>query len=564
MNKTEESVFLRHTSCEACGSSDAKAVYSNGSAYCWSCKTWFPPDDSDSTDWRNKKRRVKGLITNQQFKALGKRRIKEETCHKFDYSYGTKGDGAIAQIANYHDKDGNRVAQHLRTRDKKFSWLGDSSRIQLFGQHLWSTGKRLVITEGEIDAMTIAQVFNLNWPVVSVPNGAPSAKKYIKHNLEFIEGFEEVVFAFDGDQQGRDAVAECAPLIKTGKAKVANFAPYKDANEMLTSGKMGDIAPAIFNAKIYRPDGIIAGSELTLEYLLSEEDVEGYDLSYPALNEMLKRLRKGELTTLTAGTGAGKSTLAREVAFQLATEHDLRIGHVALEESVKKSALGFMAIDLEVPMGDLFIDKSIVQPEDFEVSRDKVLGNDNMYFYDHFGSLEAENLMAKIKYLASGLECDFIVLDHISIVVSGITDGDERRTIDNLMTNLRSIVEHTGVGMILISHLRVPQGQKSAHEEGGRVTLNQLRGSGSIKQLSDNIIAIERDQQADEPNISNIRVLKNRLFGVTGLADACRYNVVTGRLTALEDEELKEFRNIQEDEEEIKDVKEIFGNNPEF
>jgi twinkle protein len=388
--------------------------------------------------------------------------------------------------------------------------------------------------------MSVAQMFNLNWPVVSVPNGAQSAKKYVKQNIEWIEAFNEVVFAFDNDSDGQKAVAECAQLLTPGKAKVANFYPYKDANEMLKANEGGDIPKRIFNAKEWRPDGIVSGSELSLEYLMTEEDVSGYELQFPKLNEKLKTLRKGELTTLAAGTGAGKSTLAREIAAHLVKEHGLKLGHIALEESVKKSAIGFMAIDLDVPMGDLYLDKSIVDTSEFEKSYEKTIANDQIYFYDHFGSLESDSLMAKIKYLASGLDVDFIVLDHISIVVSGITGGDERRTIDNLMTNLRSIVENTGVGMLLISHLRVPQGQKKAHEEGGRVTLNQLRGSGSIKQLSDNIIAIERDQQADEPNLSNIRLLKNRLFGMTGITDVAKYNIVTGRLLPYEikDEEI--------------------------
>jgi twinkle protein len=121
------------------------------------------------------------------------------------------------------------------------------------------------------------------------------------------------------------------------------------------------------------------------------------------------------------------------------------------------------------------------------------------------------------------------------------------------MTNLRAIVENTGVGMLLISHLRVPQGKTKAHEEGGRVTLNQLRGSGSIKQLSDNIIAIERDQQAKEPNKSHIRLLKNRLFGMTGLADTAEYNIVTGRLLPVEDNSTSEFlqKETNYDNEEV-------------
>lgn len=540
-NQGDEGEFQYHEPCENCGSSDAKAVYTNGSAYCFSCETWYPSKDRDPQ--RRSKPVPKDLLTEIKFSSLKTRKITEETCRKFGYGYGQTAGGNIYQVAPYRDPEGDLVAQHLRTKDKDFSWRGEAKNLQLFGQHLWKGGKRLVITEGEIDCLTISQAFNNNWATVSVPNGAQSAKKYIKQNLEFIEGFEEVVIAFDNDDQGKKAVNECAPLIKVGKVKVANFTPYKDANHMLQKGKNADIAPVVFNAKEYRPDGILASSEISMEYLLSEEDVEGFEIPYPLLNTMIKTLRKGELTTLTAGTGAGKSTFAREVAFHLAMEHDLKVGHIALEESIKKSSLGFIAIDLDVPMGDLFLNKSIVTEEQFATSYEKVMSKDNFLFYDHFGSLEAESLMAKIRYLANGLDVDFIVLDHISIVVSGITDGDERRTIDNLMTNLRSIVEHSGVGMILISHLRVPQGKQTAHEEGGRVTLNQLRGSGSIKQLSDNIIAVERDQQADEPDISNIRILKSRLFGTTGLADICRYNKVTGRLQATDefDEHLKEL-----------------------
>lgn len=551
----QEGHFVRHTSCEACGSSDAKAEYSNGSAYCFSCETWFAGDSKKANKQREAPSRYMNdnLLTNLKYSRLKSRKISAETCRKYSYTYG-KHRGEVVQVAPYRNHKGEVCAQHLRTKDKNFRWLGNAKKLQLFGQHLWKAGKRLIITEGEIDCLTIAQMFNLNWATVSVPNGAQSAKKYIKQNIEWIEGFDEVVFAFDNDEQGQKAVGECAMLLTPGKAKIANFHPYKDANDMMKAGKGGDIPSRIFEAKEWRPDGIVSGSELSIEYLMTEEDVEGYELQFPKLNSMLKTLRKGELTTLAAGTGAGKSTLAREIAAHLVKEHGLRLGHIALEESVKKSALGFMAIDLNVPMGDLYLDKSIVSKEEFQASYNKMIASDKIFFYDHFGSLESDSLMAKIKYLATGLDVDFIVLDHISIVVSGISNGDERRTIDNLMTNLRSIVENTGVGMLLISHLRVPQGKKKAHEEGGRVTLNQLRGSGAIKQLSDNIIAIERDQQADEPNKSNIRLLKNRLFGMTGLADTAKYNIVTGRLTPYEEEEednSTEFIGEPESDEEI-------------
>jgi twinkle protein len=140
-------------------------------------------------------------------------------------------------------------------------------------------------------------------------------------------------------------------------------------------------------------------------------------------------------------------------------------------------------------------------------------------------------LLSKLRYLAVGCKCDFIILDHISIVVSGQESSSEgeRKDIDILMTNLRSLVENTGVGVIAIVHLSKPPGV--SHEEGGRVTLSHLRGSGSLKQLPDNVVAMERDQQSDtKSDESTIRVLKNREFGELGLADTVVYDRETGRL----------------------------------
>lgn len=530
MIQGREGDFLYHTSCERCGSSDAKAVYSSGTAFCFSCESYFSDVEGGGTRVKINKDITTRFLG---YKALHTRGITEETCRKYGYCY-VEDKGEVKQCAPYY-KNGELVAQHLRSADKRFSWVGDTRDLELFGQSKWkSGGKRLVITEGEIDCLTIAQVFNLRWQVVSVPNGAASAKKYIKQNIEFVESFEEIVLSFDMDEQGRKATEEVAQLLTPGKVKIADWSPYKDPNEMLQAGKGAEIAQRIFNAKLYRPDGIIAGSDITLEDLLEDENYNSYELPYPELNDMLKGLRKGEITTITAGTGIGKSTLAREIAYHLAVKHGLKIGVVALEESIKKSALGYMAIRLNVPMGDLFLDKSIVPIEDFEDAYMELIASDRFYFYDHFGSLESDNLLHKLKYLASGLDVDFIVLDHISIVVSGIADGDERRIIDNLMTDLRSLVENTGVGMLLISHLSVPQGGAKAHEEGGRVTLNQLRGSGSIKQISDNIIGVERNQQGKDPNVSLIRLLKNRLIGVTGKAGYVRYHRDTGRLLPSE------------------------------
>jgi len=102
---------------------------------------------------------------------------------------------------------------------------------------------------------------------------------------------------------------------------------------------------------------------------------------------------------------------------------------------------------------------------------------------------------------------------------------------------LRSLAEETQVGICIISHLRRPSGDKG-FENGTEVTLSHLRGSGGIAQLSDAVVALERDQQAaTDSDVGTIRILKNRYTGETGLSGKVKYYKETGRLLNYEFEE---------------------------
>ena len=132
------------------------------------------------------------------------------------------------------------------------------------------------------------------------------------------------------------------------------------------------------------------------------------------------------------------------------------------------------------------------------------------------------------------MECRVIFLDHLSILLSGL-DGDERRMIDTTMTKLRSLVERTGISLFLVSHLRRSGNDRATHEEGGRINLSSLRGSHSIAQISDTVVALEVDQQADsERKLTTVRVLKNRYSGEVGRACELSYDLNTCRFTENE------------------------------
>lgn len=520
-SSSEPSEFVKHIPCPSCGSSDANSLYTDGHEWCFSCGYRKPPEGV----FTKAKANVNPNLTEYYegtVDPLTARGITEETCQKFGVRVGSYK-GKKVHFYPYY-KDNSLVACKVRDKDKNFSFIGDTSSPTLFGQNLWSSGKKIVVTEGEIDCLTVSQLQGNKWPTVSVPNGAQAARKSISKNLEFFDGFDEVILMFDMDEPGQAAVRSCAELFAPGKCKIASL-PLKDPNECLLNGKGQEVIQAIWNAKEYRPDGIISGVDLWEE--VNKDDMVS-TIGYPwvGLNVKTSGLRKGELVTFTAGSGIGKSAIVREIAYHLLMNGET-VGMLMLEENPKRTALGLMGIDLNKP---LHLSKEGVTDEDFSNSFNRVIGSGKCYLYDHFGSSDIDNLVSRIRYLNKGCGCGWIILDHLSIVVSGLHDGDERRLIDNTMTTLRTLVEETGIGMILVSHLKRPDGNKG-HEEGALTSLSQLRGSHAIAQLSDIVIGLERNQQSDNPNLTTVRVLKNRFSGDTGVATQLNYSRETGRLT---------------------------------
>lgn len=516
----QSSTFVRHVPCEHCGSSDAGSIYTDNHFHCFACGVTTNDTVGIPLATETKKEKL-GLITGE-YRDLIKRKLREDTCRKFGYQVG-EFKGQKVHIAPYYSKDGEMVAQKVRFPNKDFKVLGDLSKAQLFGANLWGNGKKIVVTEGEIDCLTVSQVQNNKWPVVSVPNGAQGAKKAIQKNFEYFNSFEEIVFMFDMDEPGQKAARECAEMFEGGKAKIANLS-MKDPNELLLAGKEQEIITAIWNAREHRPDGIVSGADLW-EQVSEKIEIESIPYPWAALNEKTLGARKGELVTITAGSGIGKSAVVREIAHHLLKQGQT-VGMLMLEENPKRTALGLMGIELNKP---LHINSEGVTDEAFKHSFENTVGSGRLYLYDHWGSSDIDNLISRVRYMARGCGCQWIILDHLSIVVSGLGDGDERRLIDRAMTSLRSLVEETGIGMFVVSHLKRPEGK--GHEEGTRPSLAQLRGSHAIGQLSDMVIGLSRDQQGDNPNETTIHVLKNRFSGATGEGGQLFYDLNTGRLS---------------------------------
>lgn len=523
MSTGTESTFIAKEPCPSCGSKDNLGRYSDGHGHCFGCGHYEHGD----TSYQPKERRMAaGLIPDGEVRALVARKLTEETCAKWRYTVGTYHDKTV-QIANYCDERGAVVAQKVRGGDKSFTVCGDLKlATPLYGQWLWRDGgKKVVITEGEIDALTVSQLQGNKWPVVSVPNGAQGAAKAVAAALEWLMKFDQVVLMFDMDDPGRAAAEACAALLPPGRAAIASL-PLKDASECLQRGLGDKVVEAMWAAKEWRPDGIINGADLWSE--VEHEDVtSSIDIGLTkSLQEKTRGIRTGEVIMVTAGSGIGKTAIVKEIGHHILLSGHT-VGMLMLEEPIKRTALGMMSISANHA---LHLDRNGVKPQEIKAAFDATLGTGRLFLYDHFGSTGKDNLLAKLRYLAKGCGCDVLILDHLSIVVSGDESDDERKLIDQIMTALAVLANECNVAIICISHLKRPSGDKG-HEEGAVTSLSQLRGSHAIAQLSHTVIGAERDQQGENPLVTMLRVLKCRHTGETGPAGYLLYDRATGRLT---------------------------------
>ena len=513
-----------HVPCPLCGSSDAASINDRGWMTCFSCGKRRKVDGEDNQPTRESQSvsKKKGLIPFGEYRSLNKRKLTEETCRKFGYFIGSFK-GSMAQVAPYRNRDGVVCAQKVRTAGKDFCTTGEFKHLQLFGQHLWKdSGKMVVVTEGEIDCMSVSQIQGNKWAVVSIPNGAQGAEKSIKDNLEWLLGFQEVILMFDMDEAGVEATQTVAQLFPPGKCKVASL-PLKDANEMLQAGRGKEVISAIWDARAYRPDGIVEIDEIL-------DDIEkpidwGLKWFLPTLSNYTYGRRYGELYAIGAGTGCGKTDLiTQQIAYDVKQLGE-SVGVIFLEskpvEVGKRIAGKVDGQRYHVPDADWSKDQL---KETLQGLKGKVI------FYDNWGDTEWEVVKKKIRFMAVSRGIRLIYLDHLTAMAD---TSNEKESIEQMMKEMAGLANELGIIIHFVSHLSTPEGK--AHEEGGRVMIKHFKGSRSIGFWSYYMLGIERNTQAedeDERHTTTLRVLKDRYTGqATGNVISLYYDTDTGLIS---------------------------------
>lgn len=518
---------MGHEPCPKCGSSDNLARYSDGHAFCFGfgCEHWEPPNEDYKPSTKNLKQINTPNFLQGSVKELSARHLSEDTCKLYGYRVGRDKHDKPIQIAPFY-KDGKLVAQKLRYKNKDFKVVGNLSNT-LFGQALVARGgKKLVITEGELDAMSISQVFSNKYPATSLPNGAQSAKKVLAENLEYLQSFEEVILAFDMDEHGQGAAKQVCETLIGVNFKIAEL-PAKDANECLKKGLEDELRRSLWNAAVYQPDGILRLSDIVDDVKKPIE--EGLQWFLPTLTKYTYGRRLGEVYTIGAGTGVGKTDLlTQSIAFDTETLKE-RVGVFFLEQGVNETGKRIAG----KIKGKLFHlpPEGKWKPEELS----EALSGDwtkNVTLYDSFGVADWASLKPKIVYLAStGVKLFY--LDHLTALATG-QEQDEKKVLEEVMADIAKTAKALNIVIHLVSHLTTPD-KGASHEEGGRVTIRQFKGSRAIGFWSFVMFGLERDQQNEdehERTITTLRILKERQTGqAVGQTIRLKYDSKTGLLS---------------------------------
>lgn len=521
--------------CNSCGSSDARRVFVDGLSHCFSCKKTFNADGSELGGRHEKgvtTALTPALIKNDMLsRGFRDRLITKPVAEFFGVKVGYSEDGEID--THYYPYDGGKCYKE-RKLPKQFAWIkeqNEKASDSLFGAELFNGGgKRIIITEGEIDAMSVAeaslQTYKKIYPVVAM-SSAGMTKSLIKHR-EWLRSFGEIVLCLDDDAAGEVAKLEAIRILGVDKVKIAKL-PLKDPNCILTELGARTLQQCIYDAARHIPSGIITKEEI---WERMSTTVEIPATPYPdclnGLNNALKGMRSHEIVLLVSGTGCGKSTIIREIELHLQETTTAMIGIIHLEEPPEKCATKLVSMKMNVNAAN-----QKLTLEEMRETFNTLFSGDRLILLDHQGSMKDSSIMDKLEYMCL-MGCKFIFIDHITILVSeGVENEKGNEAQDKIMSDLLKLVNKYEVCIILVSHLRKTSNMQKSFESGEMPTLDAIKGSGAIKQIAMDIIAFARDTTSDDEHVRNtteISILKARETGRTGRVASTIFDNETGRL----------------------------------
>lgn len=510
------SIVEQHIPCPSCPSSDAYCLYDDGHGYCFSCHFLKPKDKNISDD-------------SATYEYLPHRGINKDVFEFYDVKTKIDNEGKPIELGFIYPDKGVKV----RTISPKgfYSPKDKAPKNGLFGKNKFNPGsnKTITITEGELDALSLYQV--LRSPVVSVRSSS-SARMDASVDRSYLNSFERIYLAFDGDEPGRAAAAEVAKLFDYNKVFDVRFSgERKDANDFLRNGDEAGLRTTWYNAKKFLPDNLV--STLTeFEKELSKPVKHGIPLPFPTLNNMTYGLRTGEVFLITAQTGVGKTSVSHAFLHSILKETNDAVGAIFLEESKQRLLQAMAGLELRRPVH--LPDSGCKPAEVFDALKQVVRSDDRLYVYNHFGTDSPDTILDTIRFLVTARGCRWIVFDLITLAVTGLGGDREREALDYISARLEIMTQELDFGVVVVSH----------ENDNG-----QTRGSRMVAYNCHVHLQLKRDVSAESDRLrltTELILKKNRPTSISGPAGKLLFDPITHTLSEDFGEALNDNQTLEE------------------
>lgn len=575
--------FLKHTNCEKCGSSDAKAIYEGGSSYCWSCRSVKPSEEflEANKDKQVKKkgkskvekaleeeptkatdRKEKPVVTDEEtaelktrttVKGSGYRGIRDDVLSVFgvrtEYDESTGEPCAIYYPCTQDDK---LVGWKPRVLPKTFGGsIGRTgATCQLFGQFKFNRpAKVCLIVGGEHDVLAAYQMLSdyikskngdYEVAVVSPTIGETGCSKQLAAQYSFFDKFEKIIVGFDNDKAGKEATEKVMAVLPKGKTFIAHWRS-KDPNEMLQAGQQKAFISDYFDAKAFVPAGVVGSNELSASM---REELRVPKVPLPPFMHRVQEMMAGgiplgRIVNLGSASGTGKSTIIDECIYYWIFNSPHRIGIVSLESSKGQYGLKILSrhVSNKIELMDnesalAFIDSPEVLAKEQEVFHNED-GTPRFHLVDERDA-GIEGLKTAIENLIIGCGVRVVVLDPLQDILAGLDDKEQ----EMFMAWQKGMIKSHGVTFVNISHVRKSGGGQKANSTGADIYEEDFHGSSSIFKSGAVNLLFSRDKENEDPTLRNTTIMKMskcRWTGKTGKAGEYYYDNQTHTMHDKED-----------------------------
>jgi len=519
---------VAHQPCPyvSCGSSDAFCYNTDGFGKCHKCNRGYPSREQ-MFDWAKEKYPTKKGEYEMNVTSFTPKRIESQSEGRYTSMRGIQESTMRDyNVMTYDDRQEYVYPSggiKVRKLDQKAFYAKDGFKgDELFGMNLFPVGcsKIVTITEGELDALSVAQMLKNQYsnPVVSLPSATPS-KKLWENCKEWLESFEKIVLSVDTDDAG-NALADRMARLFPNKVYRVIHGEYKDANDFLQAGKGKEFKNLWWKPVKHTPENILNTSDEFLKLYTDTPEHTYYPTGINALDDKILGLMQGHFTVFKAPTGIGKTELMRYMEYSM-LQQGIPIAAWHLEETKLRSLLGLVSYEI----GDNLTRRDLIEEKGADdLVREAIVNitkDENFYQFYLGDGQGTDELIDQIRFFSQACDCKFVFFEPIQDVVVGTSDDSKEAMLADLSIRLSKLAAELNVGIVTIAH---------TNENGDPKYCKMIGQRASV------IIDLNRDKEADtieERNTTYLKVEKNRPCSEEGLAGMLRFSTDTFTLREI-------------------------------